>query len=207
MTTINDKYNTNPANISSDLIADKIEEAIGRMFSNFRAQEFGPGEYSIFYNPKKYSYWFIVLYFADSDKLRAGLGQGLCYQIHSYLLNELNSIPEISNIERSISFEYGKRPTEMPDIENALDQLIAKMNSLQKKAGKSNIKICGNCGHDFDKHQLMCDLVDDRTTPTEGWIMCPEENCNCFQTWGANYKMATPKATSKIARFFKKIFK
>ena len=184
-----------------------MEEAIGRMFSNFKTQEFGPTEYSIFFNPKKYSYWFIVIYFADSNTLRTGMKQGLCYQLYSYLLKELNSIPEISHIDKSISFEFGKRPTEILDIENILGQLIVKMNSIQKVAGKADIKICGNCGHDFDKHQLMCNLVDDTTTPTEGWIMCPEENCNCFQTWGANYKMETSKTTSKIARLFKNIFK
>jgi hypothetical protein len=207
MTTINDKYNTNLTNISNDSIADKIEEAIGQTFSNFRTQEFGLTEYFIFYNPKRYSHWFIVIYFADSSILRTAMQQGYCYQIYSYLLNELNSIPEISNIDKSISFEFGKRPTEILDIENVLGQLIVKMKSLQKVAGKPGIKICGNCGHDFDKHQLMCNLVDGSATPTEGWIMCPEENCNCFQTWGANYEMATPKTTSKIGEFFKKIFK
>ena len=194
-------------NISNDFIADKIEEAVGRMFSNFKDHEFRPIEYSIFFNPKKYSYWFIVIYFVDRDSLKAGMKQGLCYQIYSYLLGELNNVSEISKIDKSISFEFEKRPTEIVDIENVLGQLIAKMNSLQKVAGKSDIKICGNCGHDFDKHQLMCNLVDDKTTPTEGWIICPEENCNCFQTWGANYKTENTKTTSKLGRLLKKIFK
>lgn len=170
-------------------------------------QEFGPTEYSVFFNPKKSYYWFIVIYFADSNTLSTGMRQGLCYQMYSYLLNDLNRIPEISNIHKSISFEFGKRPTEILDIENVLGQLIGKMDSLQKVAGKADIKICGNCGHDFDKHQLMCNLHDETTTPTEGWIICPEENCNCFQTWGANYKMENSKATTKIGRLFKKIFK
>jgi len=194
-------------NINNDFIADKMEEVIGQMFSNFKTQEFEPTEYSIFFNPKKYSYWFIVIYFPDSNTLRKGMKRGLCYQIYSYLINELNSIPEISQIDKSISFEFGKRPTEILDIENVLGQLVMKMNSQQKVAGKADIKICGNCGHDFDKHQLMCNLIDDTTTPTEGWIMCPEENCNCFQTWGANYKMENNKAKTKIGRLFKKIFK
>ena len=193
--------------ISNDFIADKIEEAVRRMFSNFKNQEFGPFEYSIFYDPKKYSYWFIVIYFADSNSLKAGMNEGLCHRIYSYLLGELNSVPEITNIDKSISFEFEKRPTEILDIENVLGQLIAKMTSLLKVAGKPDIKICGNCGHDFDKHQLMCNLADDKTTPTEGWIICPEENCNCFQTWGANYNSENIKPISELGTLLKKIFK
>jgi len=193
--------------VSNDFFADKIEEAIRQTFSNFRMQEFGPTEYSIFYNPKKYSYWFIVIYFADINSLRTALKDGLFYQVYSYLLNKLNSAIEISKIDKSISFDFGKRPTEIVDIENVLGELISKMNSQKKVAGKPDIKLCGNCGHDFDKHQLLSNLVDDKTTPTKGWIICPEENCNCFQTWGANYKMENNKTTSKLGILLKKIFK
>jgi hypothetical protein len=193
--------------MNNDSIADKIEEAIGQMFTNFRSQELGPSEYSIFYNPEKYSSWFIVIYFADSNKLRTGMMQGICYQIYSYLLNELNRLREVSKIDKSISFEFGKRPTEKLDIENALGQLIAKTKSQTKVAGKPNIKICGICGHDFDKHQLLCNLLEDKTTPTEGWIMCPEENCTCFQTWSANYNAKDAKPQNKFGQLFKSLFK
>ncbi len=190
----------------NEFIADKIEEAIRNMFANFRTYEFAPTEYSIFYNPKKHSYWFIVIYFADIKTLKAGMNQGLCYQIYSYLLNELNSIPEISGIFRSISFEFEKRPTEMLEIENAIAQLVDKMNAQQRDAGKPDIKICGSCGHDFDKHQLMCNLLEEKVPPKEGWIICPEENCTCFKTWGANYIDEEAKKTSKIGKLFNKIF-
>jgi hypothetical protein len=133
--------------------------------------------------------------------------QGICYQIHSYLLNEWNGMPEISKIVKSISFEFGNRPTEKFDIENTLRQLIAKANSQAKVAGKPDIKICGICGHDFDKHQLLCNLIEDKTTPTEGWIMCPEENCTCFQTWSASYKAEDPKPDNQLGRLFKSLFK
>ena len=193
--------------MNNDFVADKIEEAVGQMFSNFRSQDFGPTEYSIFYNPEKFSYWFIVIYFADNNTLKKGIKEGLCYQIHSYLINELDKVPEISKIDKSISFEFGNRPSEKLEIENALGQLIAKMNSQQKVAGKPDIKICGSCGHDFDKHQLLCNLTDKKATPTDGWIMCPEENCNCFQTWGTNYKTGDTKTTSKFRRLLKNLFK
>jgi hypothetical protein len=192
---------------SNDLIADKIEEVIGRMFANFRSLEIGPTEYSMFYDPNKHASWFIVIYFADSRKLKDAIKQGVCYQVYSYLLNELNNVHEIFKIDKSITFEYGNRPAEKMDIENALRQLIAKLKSQHKVAAKRGNKICGMCGHDFDKHQLLCNLTDNKVPPTEGWIMCPEENCNCFQTWGANYKTENTKTTSKFNQLFKRLFK
>src|SRR5258706_1791194 len=106
----------------NDLIADKIEEVIGRMFANFRSLEIGPTEYSVFYDPNKHTSWFIVIYFADSNKLKDAIKQGVCYQVYSYLLTELNNVHEISKIDRSIFFESGNRPAEKLDIENALGQ-------------------------------------------------------------------------------------
>lgn len=193
--------------MNNDIIADKIEEAIGQMFSDFSSQEFGPTEYSIFYNPQKQTSWFIVIYFSDNNTLKTAIKQGICYQIHTFLLNEINKVPNIAKIDKSISFEFGNRPSEKVDIENMLEQLIAKMNSLLKEVSKSNIIICSNCGHDFDKHQLMCNLIDDKATPTDGWIMCPEEDCNCFQTWGTNYDIETVKSKNKLGGLFKNLFK
>jgi hypothetical protein len=46
---------------------------------------------------------------------------------------------------------------------------------------------------------------------TEGWIMCPEENCNCFQTWSVNYNadnnLKDENKENKLKRVFKRLFK
>jgi len=193
--------------MNNDSIADKMEEVIRQMCMNFESQQLGPSEYSIFHNPQKHSSWFIVIYFRDSISMKMAMKQGVCYEIYSYLLNELNRVPEISKTSRSISFEFGDRPTEKSDIESVLKELIAKSNSLEKVAGKRDIKLCGYCGHDFDKHELLGNLKNDKVAPTEGWITCPEENCNCFQTWSANYKTESTKTENKFGRVFKNLFK
>jgi hypothetical protein len=173
---------------NSELIADRIEEIIGRMFTHFRSFESGATQYSMFYNPQKHASWFILIFFADKNQLRKALKSGVCYQIHRYLINELDKATETSNIERSIYFEIGNRPEEKNDIDNLLELLVKRQEALMAIVDKGNIKECANCGHDFDKHQLLCNLKEDNTTATEGWIICPEEDCICFQTWSANYK-------------------
>ncbi len=172
----------------NDLIADRIEEITGRMFAHFRSLEPGATEYSMFYNPRRHSSWFILIFFADKTRLREGLENGICYQMYKYLINELDIAAETSSIERSISFELGNRPESQNDIESLFERLLKRQESLKAVANKQSVEECGNCGHDFDKHQLLCNLNEDNAAPTEGWIICPEEDCNCFQTWGANYK-------------------
>jgi hypothetical protein len=173
---------------NNERIADRIEEIISRMFEYFRSVESGATQYSVFYNPKKRASWFIIIFFGDKECLRNGLENGICYQIYNYISNELNKAVETSNIERSIFFELGNRPENQSEIDNLFELLLKRQESLNAVANKENIGECANCGHNFDKHQLLCNLQEDNTTPTEGWIICPEDDCNCFQTWSADYK-------------------
>jgi hypothetical protein len=176
---------------NSELIADRIEEVIARMFAYFRSFSPGATEYSMFYNPGKHASWFIIIFFADKNQLRESLKNGICYQMYSYLNSELDNVAETSTIKRLISFEPGNQPKEQIDIDNFCERLINKQEALIKGTNKSDIGECNNCGHNFEKHQLLCNLKEDSSTPTEGWIICPEEDCNCFQTWSANYKGTT----------------
>ena len=174
--------------VSNNFIADKIEEVIERMFADFKSIKIGVTEYSVLFNPQKSKTWFIILYFENGNTLNDNLNNGICYQLHNYLLNELNKTTEISDIERLVSFESGKRPIEKNEIDNILSFLLTRLEGLKNAANKENIQTCGGCGHNFDNHKLLCNLEDGEATPKEGWIICPEENCNCFQTWSANYK-------------------
>jgi hypothetical protein len=48
-------------------------------------------------------------------------------------------------------------------------------------------------------------------TSTEGWMMCLEENCNCFQTWSTDFKtndkLDNKKKGNRLELAFKKLFK
>jgi hypothetical protein len=47
--------------------------------------------------------------------------------------------------------------------------------------------LCRKCGHLFDPHVLVADTFEDikgvTGVPVSGWIMCPELECECRQTW------------------------
>jgi hypothetical protein len=197
--------------ISNELIADKIEEVIGRMFTEFRNVEPNASEYSLFHDSKKHTSWFILIFFADIYQLKEGLKNGICFQIHSFLLGELEKINEISDVGRVIFFESGNRPIEKNDIDILFGNLLKKIAGLQKTANKTDIKICGICGHDFDKHQMLFNNESGKVDMTTvGWMICPEENCNCFQTWNTNlkpdYDLKDENKENGFKRLIKKMF-
>lgn len=171
----------------NEVIADRIEVVIGRMFSAFSEYEPKSSEYSLYFNPAKYRAWFIEIYFSDKIQLREAINNGTCYEIHSYLLKEFEGIEALENVERFISFEFGNRPENEEKYYDRHSTLIAKTKELLGTSGQSDVKICHSCGHDFDLHQLRGFTGDGSNAPSEGWIMCPEEDCNCFLTWDANY--------------------
>lgn len=173
-----------------EVIADRIEEAIGRMFHAFSEFEPKASEYSLYFNPKLYPSWFIEIYFSDRNQLEIAIKNGTCYEIHSYLLKEFEGFEELENVERSIFFEFGNRPTNEEEYHDRHSTLIEKTKRLLEAKGQSDVKICHGCGHDFDLHQLRGFTAEGNNAPTGGWIMCPEENCNCFLTWDANYNGA-----------------
>jgi hypothetical protein len=109
---------------TSEVIADRLVETIGRMFAYIKSLDSGAKEYSILFNPGKYNKWFILIFFAEKYQLRKGLENGVCYQIYSYLNCELDRAPETSNIERSITFDSGNRPEIKNDVDNLFNKLI-----------------------------------------------------------------------------------
>lgn len=166
------------------------------MFAAFKSYDSGATEYSMLYYPKKHSRWLIVFFFHDSNKLTESLKNGLCFQIHHYLIKEFQGHYETSAIETTFLFEPGKRPLEKHEADDLFALLINKLQG-NTNASYGDNKTCGCCGHDFDNHQLLCNRDIEDIAPTEGWIICPEENCNCFQTWSANYKPDEVKEQQK----------
>jgi hypothetical protein len=46
-------------------------------------------------------------------------------------------------------------------------------------------KLCEQCGHNWDAHLLH----GYGSPPTEGWMECPVEGCECKRTWGVSAEM------------------
>jgi len=174
---------------TSESIADRIEEVIGDMFAAFRPYESGATEYCMFYDPKKHSSWLIVIFFSDKNDLTRSLKDGICYQIHKYIKEGLDNHLETTNIKSTIFFEPGHRPVEQEKANDLFNSLLKKIQGPKDPVAFGDKKMCGYCGHDLDNHELLFNKKSEEINmPTEGWIACPAEGCNCFQTWSANYK-------------------
>lgn len=171
----------------NELIADNIEEVIGRLFTAFSQHSPTISEYSIYYDPKKYSSWFVELFFLDHSQLNETIQNGTCYGIHSFLLREFEHLVELKDVPIAIHFEFGNRPATEKEYHEHHSKLIEKTKRLAESNTDKDASLCKNCGHNFDQHQLKGHLTNETTTPMKGWITCPEENCTCFLTWDANY--------------------
>ena len=55
-------------------------------------------------------------------------------------------------------------------------------------------QLCEQCGHLFNPHRLL----GYGDPPTEGWMECPAEGCNCRMTWSMD-----PNVSDKIKATFK----
>ncbi len=173
---------------SNQEIADGIESIIKNLFSFLRPVDSGISEYLVLHNYEKHPFWFIVIYFSDQNYHKNALQDGICFRVHEFISNDLKETEGFSDIQRCIIFESGKRPTETLDIEKYFNSIVRKQKHLEENSDESDKNLCLSCGHNFDNHQLLCFNEDANSAPDTGWMICPEENCNCFQTWGADYK-------------------
>ena len=164
-----------------NLLADKIEQAINKSFEYFAEQKLGMYNYALLFNPKKYEYWIVVLFFEDKVQLKNSLNNGFCYSVHQFLRNEIVQIDK--QLPIVIVFEAGEYPSNKIEYEQlfekhilTLGKNIATCETLETEKGKQ--KICSICGHNSDKHKFhrIGNVL-------EGWITCPEEDCFCFGTW------------------------
>jgi hypothetical protein len=162
-----------------NLLADKIEQAINKMFAHFAEHNSGMCNYALLFNPKKSKKWTIVLFFNDTATLKNSLNNGFCYKAYQFLQNELILIDK--ELPISIRFETGQYPSNEIEYEQLLEKHLATFDPLNNEKGQH--QICSQCGHDWSKHKLIGYKTEDNPTPMEGWMICPEEECSCFMTW------------------------
>ena len=158
-----------------NLLADKIEQAISKMFAQVAGQKSGMWNYALLFNSEKSKTWVIVLFFENNVQLKNSLNNGFCYSVYQFLQNELILIDK--ELPTSIRFDTGQYPSNKMEYEQLLEKHIVKYDSFKNSNGQE--QICGRCGHDWNKHKL----IGYGKPPLEGWIVCPEEDCFCFMTW------------------------
>ena len=162
-----------------NLLADKIEQAINKMFAYVAEQETGMYNYALLFNPKKSKQWVIVLFFKDKLLLKNSLNNGFCYSAYKFLQHELLLIDK--QLPISIRFDTGQYPSNEAEYEQLLEKHTISHDILKNEKGQQ--QICSTCGHDWSKHKLTGYKTDGNPFPVEGWMVCPEDDCFCFMTW------------------------
>lgn len=129
--------------------------------------------------------WFIVLIYHDEAVLHAAIRNASCYRLHALMWDNLPRVEAFQDISTSIFFESANFPAEATeeDMEDFLDAIIQKKNRLRAESGGPQPENCSCCPHPFAAHQMAGFPEEGQEMPTEGWMMCSEDNCNCFRTW------------------------
>lgn len=143
-----------------------------------------PDEYYVFKEPNAQE-WFIALIYHDTSILHAAIRNASCYQLHALMWANLPRVEAFQNISTSIFFESANFPPEATedDMEDFLDAVIQKKNRLRAESGGPQPEHCSCCGHAFASHQMAGFPEEGQEMPTQGWMMCREEDCTCFRTW------------------------
>lgn len=164
---------------NNNLLADRIEQAINKMFAHHAAHDSGMQNYALLFNPEKSEKWMIILFFDDGTRLKKALDNGFCYAAYQFLQDELMLIDK--QLPVTIGFDTGQYPSNQMEYE----QLSGKHNVTYDTSDneKGQQQICSKCGHDWGKHKLSGYKMENNTIPLKGWMTCPEEGCFCFMTW------------------------
>ena len=168
---------------NNELLADRIEQAIGKMVEYFAKYDSGIREYTFFYNPNVSKSWVIVFFSDDKTKLKSSLNNGTCYAMFQFLQSELNLIEEQlqEQLPRSILFDSGQRPQNDEEREQLFEKYTKTYDTEADENGQA--RKCLHCSHDWDKHVLRGYEDEENTAPKQGWMVCPDEDCFCFLTW------------------------
>jgi hypothetical protein len=164
-------------------IVEKLHDYIRQMLMACQTFSPKPSEYAIFYHPDgTQNEWFILIFFPDALQLNEAIKNGVCYQIHQYIWNNLNQMDDFENLNKTIFFEAGIFPKEEKQIDKLYLGVLKKFTIMRNERNFKNPKICSLCCHSIGGHQMIGFPDEETGIASEGWVMCSEKNCNCFRT-------------------------
>lgn len=168
----------------NEIIVDKLNAFIHEMMQAAQSLNPKPSEYLVFNNPNGSNcQWYILIFFPDATQHNEAIKNGICYQIHKFVWDNMSLSNDFKSLNKTVLFESGTIPKEKKEIDKIVSDAIKKSESLIKEQGQTKPEVCGICGHRFGGHQAMGMPDEASGVPTGGWMTCSEENCNCFRTW------------------------
>lgn len=168
----------------NEIIGDKLNAFLHETMQVAQSLNPKPSEYLVFNNPNGDNYqWFILIFFSDSSQQNKAIKDGICYLIHKFVWDNMNQSSDFKDLNKTIFFDSGIIPKEEKEINKIFTNAIIRLESLTKEQGQANPEICSICDHGFGGHHMMSLSDEASGVPSEGWITCSEERCNCFRTW------------------------
>ena len=165
-------------------IGQALKNLLDNTFKSADVLQPPPADYIIFNeNVNGENHWIVLILFFGKNNLLESLKNGTCYQLHDYLWKQLQTQKEFENIQSIILFEYSDFSEDEDDGDLILERARSKVEKSFGTSLEDQAKGCYLCGHNFDDHQLLGQIDKELGYPTEGWMVCPEEGCDCFRTW------------------------
>jgi len=164
-------------------IADQVERILQEVLSQGAAVDPSPANYIIMRNELLDDHWILGFFFGSRSDLRAGLSNGVCYQIHQYVWNAVKNSTILKDLKTYIIFDFGDPPEGDAEYRKLHDKYVERLGAFQQEVDVGEPGLCPMCGHHFKEHKMLGTTPEGAIAPREGWIICSDESCTCFRTW------------------------
>lgn len=143
-------------------------------------QDIPPINYLVFSRSKPEP-WHVSWFYKDNPEMRRALTSGGAYDLQNFTRKSLSQNDQLKDLDVYIWFESiaGFDADDPQAYADDVSQKLVRM-SFGEQDGD-----CAMCGHDAGEHKLIGPVDEKLGVPTSGWMICPDENCNCFRTWDA----------------------
>ena len=143
-------------------------------------QDVAPTNYLVFSRSEPEP-WHVTFFYKDNAAMRVALSTGCAYDLHNFTHKNLGNVVELSELEFYVWFE-SVDGFDLEDVAEYRERLSQKLVGM---ALRETDGVCNVCGHDAGTHKLVGPTDEKLGVPTSGWMICPDEHCNCFRTWDA----------------------
>ncbi|MBN2578260.1 MAG: hypothetical protein JXB10_04645 [Pirellulales bacterium] len=175
-----------------EVIADRIEEILRLVMANADGMDPSPKRYFLISDQKKHDRWILGFAFKGKEDLRTALENGVCFQIHDFVLKAFSRSKELNDVKIYIVFDFGEAAETDSDPQKLHDKFIQQLHALRREQEGGEFVTCGLCGHSVGDHLMKGFSKDESSAPTEGWMICPNKECTCFRTWSLRASPGDP---------------
>ncbi|MFN8394596.1 MAG: hypothetical protein U0176_07995 [Bacteroidia bacterium] len=126
--------------------------------------------------------WYVLFYFGSKDVQLKAVKDGDAYLVQRTFMAHQHTVAGAEIVHVFFEAEFPEQSGNW--VRELVESCEERMARMLPGTGKPMEGSCLRCGHDSDAHQLRGWNDAELGVPKEGWIMCQDEDCACFGTWG-----------------------